>query len=119
MLNRFWADFPTLRRDGPECSKIVTADSARSRRCQRPSTDIAPEFYRSNRGSFPATRTTDIPEREQSRETRKQLSPMQQPQEVKVEPFECQSGAAETAGRNYIGYDFVACFLSRMTKRIA
>jgi hypothetical protein len=29
-------------------------------------TDIAPVSYRSNRGSFPAMRTTDIPEREQS-----------------------------------------------------
>jgi hypothetical protein len=36
------------------------------------STDIAPVFYRSNRGNFLATRTMDIPEREQALGTKKQ-----------------------------------------------
>ena len=52
------------------------------------STDVALVFYRSDRGSFPATRTTDIPEREHSRGTKKQPYPMRRPQEAKVVPFE-------------------------------
>jgi hypothetical protein len=48
------------------CSGKVNADSRRSRRCPMLSTDIALVFYRSDRGSVPATRTTDIPEREHS-----------------------------------------------------
>jgi len=38
----------------------VNADSKRSRRCLMLSTDIAPAFYRSNKGNLPATSTTDI-----------------------------------------------------------
>src|SRR3979409_2027203 len=50
------------------------------------STDIAAVFDRNNRGSFPATRTMDIPGREQSRRTakRKQTYPARQPQAVKA-----------------------------------
>src|ERR1700680_4566403 len=50
------------------------------------STDIAAVFHRSNRGSFPGTRTTDIPGREQSQRTtkQKQLYPVRQPQAVKA-----------------------------------
>jgi hypothetical protein len=55
-------------------SRGLFGKSKRGFRAQPPmlSTDIAPVFYRSNRGSFPATRTMDIPERERSQGTNKQ-----------------------------------------------
>ncbi len=84
-----------------------------------PSTDIAPEFYRSNRGSFPATRTTDIPGREQSRGTRKLKcrQPTRPPQAVNVVPFEFRSGVRKTSWRFWIEYDFGACLSRIDTKR--
>jgi len=44
----------------------VNADSGRSRQGPMLSTDIAPVFYRSIRGRFPATRTMDIAEQRQT-----------------------------------------------------
>ncbi len=84
-----------------------------------PSTDIAPEFYRSHRGSFPATRTTDIPGREQSRGTRKLKcrQPTRPPQAVNVVPFEFRSGVRKTSWRFWIEYDFGACLSRIDTKR--
>jgi hypothetical protein len=50
------------------------ADSSRTRSCPMPSTCIAARFYRSNKESLPATRTTDIPGREPG--SRQQPRPM-------------------------------------------
>lgn len=74
------------------CSGKANADSRRSRRCPMLSTDIAPVFYRSNRGNFLATRTMDIPEREQALGTKKQPGQMRPPQGVKVLSSEFRSG---------------------------
>jgi hypothetical protein len=60
------------------------------------STDIAPVFYRSNRGNFLATRTKDIPEREQALGTKKQPGQMRPPQGAKVLPCEFRSGVVAT-----------------------
>src|SRR5229473_1545420 len=76
------------------------------------STDTAPVSCRSNRDSFPATRTTDIPEREQSQGTKKQLYPMLQPQGAKVLPFEFGSGVAEATWCLWIDCDSAAWSLS-------
>jgi hypothetical protein len=96
------------------CSGTAIADSGRSRRCPMLSTDIAPVFYRSNRGSPPATSTTGIPGRERSQGTKTQPCPMRQRQAVKVRSIEFRSGVAEATFRSWTAYYSGACFLSRI-----
>jgi hypothetical protein len=81
------------------------------------STDIAPVFYRSNRGNFLATRTKDIPEREQALGTKKQPGQMRPPKGAKVLPCEFRSGVVAT-WRFWTECNSGACSLSRIgTKR--
>lgn len=98
-------------------ARIVRKKQARSQGAAadtRGSTDIAPVFYRSSRGNLLAIRTTDIPEREQFQQTKKQPCPRQQPQGAKVLPFEFQSGVAEATSRFSTEYNSGACCLSRI-----
>jgi hypothetical protein len=76
------------------------------------STEIAHVLYRRNRGSFPATRTTDIPEREQPQGTKKRPYPMRQPQGSKVLPFECRPGVVEATQRFGLNTILAHVFLS-------
>jgi hypothetical protein len=81
------------------------------------STDIAPVFCRSNRGNFLATRTMDIPEREQALGTKKQPGQMRPPQGTKVLPCEFRSGVVAT-WRFWTECNSGACSHSRIgTKR--
>jgi|GraSoiStandDraft_54_1057290.scaffolds.fasta_scaffold249139_2 hypothetical protein len=81
------------------------------------STDIAPVFYRSNRGNSLATRTMDIPERERALETKKQPRQMRSPQGAKVLPIEIPSRVVAT-WRFWTECNSGACSLSRIgTKR--
>ena len=79
------------------------------------STDIAPVFYRSNRGNFLATRTKGIPEREQALGTKKQPGQVRPPQGAKVLPCEFRSGVVAT-WRFWTECNSGACSLSRIGK---
>jgi hypothetical protein len=109
-LNGF-ADRQCWRWNRAACLGKANVDSKRSRRCLMLSTDIVAASCRNNRGNLLATNTTDIPEREQSRVT-KRRRPTRQPQAAKVAPAEFRSGTAETIGHFSIEYDFGACFSS-------
>jgi hypothetical protein len=106
-----------LGRNRAACPGKANADSRHSRRCPMLSTDIAPVFYRSNRGNLLATRTMDIPEREQALGTKKQPGQMRAPQRAKVLPFEFRSRVVAT-WRFWAECNSGACSFSRIgTKR--
>ena len=92
------------------CSETAIADSGRSRRFPMLSTDIAPVYYRSSRGSLPATSTTDIPGREWSQGTKTQPCPMRQRQAAEVGSAESRSRVAEATSRFSTEYYSGACF---------
>jgi hypothetical protein len=100
------------------CSETAIADSGRSRRCPMLSTHIAPVFYRSSRGSLPATSTTDIPGHERSQGTKTQQCPMRQRQAAEVWSAESRSGVAEATSRFSTEYYSGACFLSRIDQKL-
>jgi hypothetical protein len=105
-------------RNRAACSGTAIADSGRSRRCPMLSTDIAPVFYRSSRGSLPATSTTDILGRERSQGTKTRPCPMRQRQAAEVWSAESRSGVAEATSRFSTEYYSGACFLSRIATRL-
>jgi hypothetical protein len=80
----------------------------RTRQCLMLSADIVHVLYRRNRGSFPATRTTDIPECGQSQGAMKLKQPclMRQLQGAQVVPFDFQSEVAETTWRAILTHGF-------------
>lgn len=78
------------------------------------STDIAPVSYRSNKGSLPATRTTDIPGRERSRGIKTQRYRMRLPQAAKVGSIEFRSLIAEAISRFWTEYHCGTCFISHV-----